>query len=53
MILFRRRDELTYEVIKALKADEIEVSGLDRISLQENLAVLDLLSAAKFVLNKN
>ncbi len=51
MILFRKRDELTDEVIKALKTDNIEVTGLDRISLQENLAVLDLLSVAKFVLN--
>lgn len=51
MILFRKRDELTHEVIKALKAENIEVTGLDRISLQENLAVLDLLSAAKFALN--
>jgi len=51
MILFRKRDELTHEVIKALKVDNIEVTGLDRISLHENLAVLDLLSVAKFALN--
>lgn len=53
MILFRKRDELTDEVIKALKDAQIEVEGLDRISLKENLAVQDLLSAAKFALNTN
>lgn len=53
MILFRRRDELTNEVIKALKNENIEVAGLDRISLCENLAVMDLLSIAKFILNPN
>ena len=51
MILFRKRDEFTYEVIKALKNDNMEVAGLDRISLEENLAVLDLLAIAKFALN--
>lgn len=51
MILFRTRDELTYEVIHALKKDNIEVTGLDRISLSDNLAVMDLISIAKFVLN--
>ncbi|MDA9163525.1 UvrD-helicase domain-containing protein [Rickettsiaceae bacterium] len=51
MILFRRRNQFTNEVIKALKNENLEVSGLDRISLRDNLAVLDLLSAAKFVIN--
>lgn len=51
MILFRTRDELTNEVIHALKKDNIEVTGLDRISLCDNLAVMDLISVAKFVLN--
>ncbi|MDG1437046.1 MAG: UvrD-helicase domain-containing protein [Rickettsiaceae bacterium] len=51
MILFRKRDEFTQEVIKSLKDDSHEVAGLDRISLRDNLAVLDLLSLAKFALN--
>ncbi len=51
MILFRRRNQFTNEVIKALKSEDLAVSGLDRISLRDNLAVLDLLSAAKFVIN--
>ncbi|PCJ25945.1 MAG: AAA family ATPase [Rickettsiales bacterium] len=51
MILFRKRDEFTQEVIRALKNKKLEVSGLDRISLRENLAVRDLLAVAKFVIN--
>lgn len=51
MILFRTRDELTNDVIHALKKDNIEVTGLDRISLCDSLAVMDLISIAKFALN--
>ncbi len=51
MILFRTRDELTNEVIHALKKDNIDVTGLDRISLCDSLAVMDLISIAKFTLN--
>ncbi|RTK92776.1 MAG: AAA family ATPase [Rickettsiales bacterium] len=51
MILFRRRDELTIEVIKALQKNQLAVSGLDRIILKDNLSVQDLLSVARFVLN--
>ncbi|NRB11093.1 MAG: UvrD-helicase domain-containing protein [Rickettsiaceae bacterium] len=53
MIIFRTRDQFTREVIKALKAEHLEVSGLDRIFLLQNVAVLDLLSVAKFVVNPN
>lgn len=51
MILFRTRDELTNKVIHALKKDNIDVTGLDRISLCDSLAVMDLISVAKFALN--
>lgn len=51
MILFRTRDSFTENVINALKEKNIAVSGLDRISLADNIAVLDLLSIAKFVLD--
>jgi ATP-dependent helicase/nuclease subunit A len=51
MILFRKRDELTHEVIHALKNENIEVTGLDRIFLCDNLAVMDLLSIAKFIVS--
>jgi ATP-dependent helicase/nuclease subunit A len=51
MILFRKRDELTKEVIKALQDQGLQVSGLDRITLKGNLSVQDLLSIGRFVLN--
>jgi len=51
MILFRRRDELTEQVITELHNAHLPTSGIDRIFLKENLAVMDLLSVAKFVLN--
>jgi ATP-dependent helicase/nuclease subunit A len=51
MILFRKRDEFTKEVISALQNNGIAVAGLDRIILRENLAVQDLLSLGKFVLD--
>ncbi len=51
MILFRKRDEFTEEVIKALQENDLPVAGLDRITLRDNIAVQDLLSIAKFILN--
>lgn len=51
MILFRTRDEFTIEVVKQIKHLGLDVAGIDRILLSANLAVLDLISAAKFTLN--
>ncbi|MCP5369548.1 MAG: UvrD-helicase domain-containing protein [Rickettsiaceae bacterium] len=51
MILFRKRDELVKQVIKALEENNLNVSGLDRINLKENMAVQDLLTIARFVIN--
>ena len=51
MILFRTRDDFTDEVIKALKKAEIDITGLDRISLAEDLGIADIVSIANFVLN--
>ncbi len=50
MILLRRRDQLANEIVKALKDEQIPVSGLDRIDIFQDLSVMDLLSAAKFTL---
>jgi ATP-dependent exoDNAse (exonuclease V) beta subunit len=46
MILFRSRDDFTDEVIKALKEAKIDITGLDRISLADDLAVADLIAIA-------
>lgn len=51
MILFRKRDEFTKEVILALQNEGVAVAGLDRITLRDNLAIQDLLAIGKFVLS--
>lgn len=51
MILFRKRDQLVKQVIRSLEEHNLHTSGLDRINLQENMAVQDLLNIARFVLN--
>ncbi|WP_316355188.1 UvrD-helicase domain-containing protein [Candidatus Trichorickettsia mobilis] len=53
MILVRKRDQLTNEVIKQLKNYGLAVAGIDRMTLSKNLSVIDLISAAKFVLAPN
>ncbi len=51
MIIFRTRDDFTNEVIKALRKVEIDITGLDRISLAEDLAIADIISILNFVLD--
>ncbi len=53
MIIFRTRDDFTNEVIKALRKVEIDITGLDRISLAEDLAIADIISILNFVLNRD
>lgn len=53
MILFRRRDQLTAEVIKALEENGLPSSGLDRINFENNLVIQTLVSIGKFVLDHN
>ena len=50
MILVRKRDELIFEIISHLKKYGLAVEDVDRIRLDQNLSVLDLISIAKFVL---
>ena len=50
MILVRTRDELITEIINQLKNYALDVVGIDRMVLNQNLSVMDLISAAKFVL---
>ncbi len=51
MILVRTRDGFTKELIDALEQEEIDIAGLDRVNLIEDLGVLDLVSIAKFVID--
>ncbi|WP_161555693.1 double-strand break repair helicase AddA [Mangrovicoccus ximenensis] len=49
LILFRRRGDLFFETMRALKAEGLEVAGADRIKLGEELAVRDLLALLSFL----
>jgi ATP-dependent helicase/nuclease subunit A len=50
MILVRRRDAVFETVIRELKAVGVPVAGADRMTLREQLAVEDLLGAARAAL---
>jgi ATP-dependent helicase/nuclease subunit A len=50
MVLVRRRNEFVNALVKELKQAGIEVAGVDRLNLGEELAVQDLLAMARFVL---
>jgi ATP-dependent helicase/nuclease subunit A len=50
LILVRRRDAFFTEMVRALKAEDIPVAGADRMILADQMAVMDLLAVARFVL---
>ncbi|MBS0541574.1 MAG: double-strand break repair helicase AddA, partial [Proteobacteria bacterium] len=50
MVLVRRRNAFVNALVKALKRERIEVAGVDRLDLGEELAIQDLLALARFVL---
>lgn len=50
LILVRTRTALVGQLVKALKSKSIPVSGVDRLALNDSLAVQDLLIAADFAL---
>ncbi len=50
LILVQRRSAFMYQVIRALKRQNIPVAGPDRFALMDHLAVQDLLSLASFLL---
>jgi len=50
MVLVRRRNEFVNALVRALKREQIEVAGVDRLDLGEELAIQDLLAMARFVL---
>ncbi|MHA1164069.1 MAG: double-strand break repair helicase AddA [Alphaproteobacteria bacterium] len=50
LILVRSRDAFVPKLIRALKARQIPVAGADRMKLTEQLAVMDLMALAEFVL---
>src|SRR5205807_7583640 len=50
MVLVRRRNEFVNALVRELKREHIEVAGVDRLNLGEELAIQDLLAMARFVL---
>ena len=50
MVLVRRRNAFVRDLIRALKARDIPVAGADRIVLTQQLAVMDLMALARFLL---
>ncbi|MEJ0062243.1 MAG: double-strand break repair helicase AddA [Alphaproteobacteria bacterium] len=50
LILVRRRNELVWALVRALKERAIPVSGLDRMKLLEQIGVRDLLAVMQFAL---
>ena len=49
LILFRRRNALFHEVIRALKRETVAVGGADRLKLSEHIVFQDLMALARFV----
>ena len=50
LILVRQRGELFEAVIRALKNQNVEVAGADRLMLTEHIAVMDLIALAEALL---
>ncbi|MEM7169980.1 MAG: double-strand break repair helicase AddA [Pseudomonadota bacterium] len=50
LILVRRRDALVDELVRALKALDVPVAGVDRMVLTEQLAVMDLVALGRALL---
>lgn len=50
MILVYHRDELPGLLIRKFKAADIRVAGIDRLKLQEYIAIMDLVALGNFIL---
>ena len=50
MVLVRSRDPFVLNLVRALKAQQINVSGIDRLRLLEDIAVMDLMAFGDFLL---
>lgn len=50
MILIQKRQAFVYHLVRALKKYDVEVSGVDRMFLTKQLAVMDLLALLQFTL---
>ena len=50
LILVQRRSGFVEDMVRALKARDVPVAGIDRMILTEQLAVMDLMALGRFVL---
>ncbi len=50
LILVRRRNNFVDAMVEALKRKGVAVAGIDRMKLSQQLAIMDLLALARFVL---
>ncbi len=50
MILVRRRDAFVEDLVRLLKQQGVEVAGVDRMVLTDQLAVMDLIALGRFLL---
>ncbi len=50
MILVRKRDEFVEHMMRALKEQNINVAGTDRLSLTRHIAIMDLVALGDFLL---
>jgi ATP-dependent helicase/nuclease subunit A len=50
MVLVRRRNAFVNALVRELKRKQIEVAGVDRLNLVEELAIQDLIAMARFAL---
>lgn len=50
MVLIQKRQAFVYHLVRALKKYDVAVSGVDRMNLTQQLAVMDLLALLQFTL---
>ncbi len=50
LILLRRRGSFAEDLVRSLKAEDVPVAGVDRMIVTDQLAVVDLMALARFVL---
>ncbi len=50
MVLVRRRNAFVNELVRELKQANVDVAGVDRLNLGEELAIQDLMAMARFAL---
>lgn len=50
LILIQRRNSFAEEMVRACKNIGVSITGIDKIKLNDQIAILDLMSAAKFAI---